>query len=205
MLRDVVYEYLWKQILQNNFKPGEFINLNSLSKILGVSRTPLREALIILEAEGFVEIIPKRGIYIKPLTLQDTYNLYEVIGSLEASIIVNAWDKIDATFIRKLKDINDAMSKCTNYATHYALNHEFHFTYIKLSTNAVITNYLTRLYQRIYDFSGINYGEVFQRNNWAGHETFIQLLHSGDPIASAGFLRDTHWKFRVPEVFGGSA
>lgn len=205
MLRDVVYEYLWKQILQNNFKPGEFINLNSLSKILGVSRTPLREALIILEAEGFVEIIPKRGIYIKPLTLQDTYNLYEVIGSLESSIIINAWNKIDSAFITKLKTINDAMAQCTNYAAHYALNHDFHFTYINLSTNAVIKNYLIRLYQRIYDFSGINYGEVFQRNNWAGHETFIQLLHSGDRLSSAGFLRDTHWKFRVPEVFNGGA
>lgn len=205
MLRDVVYDYLWKQILQNNFKPGEFINLNALSEILGVSRTPLREALIILEAEGFVDIIPKRGIYIKPLTLQDTYNLYEVIGSLEASVIIHAWDKIDSAFIGRLKTINDAMAQCTDYAAHYTLNHQFHFEYINLSTNTVIKNYLIRLYQRIYDFSGINYGDVFQRNNWAGHETFIQLLHSGDRLASAGFLRDTHWKFRVPEVFGGGA
>ena len=71
MLRDVVYDYLWTQIREKQFKPGEFVNLNLISQKLGVSRTPLREALIVLEAEGFVQILPKRGIYIKPLTLQD--------------------------------------------------------------------------------------------------------------------------------------
>ena len=89
MLRDVVYDYLWTQIREKQFKPGEFVNLNLISQKLGVSRTPLREALIVLEAEGFVQILPKRGIYIKPLTLQDTYNLYEAIGALESSIIMS--------------------------------------------------------------------------------------------------------------------
>lgn len=70
MLRDVVYDYLWTQIREKQFKPGEFVNLNLISQKLGVSRTPLREALIVLEAEGFVQILPKRGIYIKPLTFR---------------------------------------------------------------------------------------------------------------------------------------
>ena len=52
MLRDVVYDYLWTQIREKQFKPGEFVNLNLISQKLGVSRTPLREALIVLEAEG---------------------------------------------------------------------------------------------------------------------------------------------------------
>ena len=45
MLRDVVYDYLWTQIREKQFKPGEFVNLNLISQKLGVSRTPLREAL----------------------------------------------------------------------------------------------------------------------------------------------------------------
>lgn len=201
MLRDVVYDYLWEQIREKQFKPGEFVNLNLISQKLGVSRTPLREALIVLEAEGFVEILPKRGIYIKPLTLQDTYNLYEVIGSLESSIIMNVWNRLDETFIATLESINKEMAVCTDYARHYALNHDFHFAYIQLSGNTELKKYLVRLYQRIYDFSGINYGERFQSNNCAGHDAFIKRLREGDRQASADYLRDVHWKFRVPEVF----
>ena len=81
------------------------------------------------------------------------------------------------------------------------LNHEFHFAYINLSENTEIKNYLGRLYQRIYDFSGINYGQKFQSNNCAGHAEFIRLLREGNPVSSADYLRDVHWKFRVPEVF----
>ena len=201
MLRDVVYDYLWTQIREKQFKPGEFVNLNLISQKLGVSRTPLREALIVLEAEGFVQILPKRGIYIKPLTLQETYNLYEAIGALESSIIMSVWSKIDENFIRTLERINGEIAACTDYARHYELNHEFHFAYINLSENTEIKNYLGRLYQRIYDFSGINYGQKFQSNNCAGHAEFIRLLREGNPVSSADYLRDVHWKFRVPEVF----
>ena len=186
MLRDVVYDYLWTQIREKQFKPGEFVNLNLISQKLGVSRTPLREALIVLEADGFVQILPKRGIYIKPLTLQDTYNLYEAIGALESSIIMSVWSKIDENFIRTLERINGEIAACTDYARHYELNHEFHFAYINLSENTEIKNYLGRLYQRIY---------------CAGHAEFIRLFREGNPVSSDDYLRDVHWKFRVPEVF----
>ena len=201
MLRDEVYDYLWKQIKNKLFFPGEFIDLNLIAKKLNVSRTPLREALIILENEGFVKILPKKGIYINALTLQDTYNLYEIIGALESSIIINEWSKITPQFIEELEQCNDKLLKCTNYEEHYNINHEFHFMYINLSQNVELKNYLSRIYRRIYDFSGINYGSQFRINNVNGHCEFIALLKAGKKIESADYLRDTHWKFRVPEIF----
>lgn len=200
MLRDVVYDYLWTQIREKQFKPGEFANLNLISRKLGVSRTPLREVLIVLEAEGFVQTLPKRGIYIKLLTLQDTYNLYEATGVLESSIITSVWPKIDEDFIHTLERIDGEIAVCTDYTQHYELNHEFHFTYINLSENTEIKNYLSRLCQRVYDFSGISYGQKFQSNNCAGHAEFIRLLREDNLVSSVDYLRDVHWKFRVPEV-----
>ncbi len=202
MLRDEVYNYLWKQIKNKLFIPGEFIDLNSIAKKLNVSRTPLREALIVLENEGFVKILPKKGIYINPLTLQDTYNLYEIIGALESSIIYNEWEKITPEVIGRLECWNEKLACCVDYEQHYNINHEFHFTYINLSQNAEITEYLSRQYRRIYDFSGINYGPQFQINNVNGHKEFISLLKQGKRLESADYLRDVHWKFRVPEIFG---
>lgn len=201
MLREEVYNYLWKQIKNKLFIPGEFIDLNSIAKKLNVSRTPLREALIVLESEGFVKILPKKGIYINPLTLQDTYNIYETIGAFESSIVYNEWDKINSDIINTLEDLNDKLAKCVDYEQHYNVNHEFHFAYINLSQNAEIVEYLSRQYRRIYDFSGINYGSQFQINNVNGHKEFIQLLKQGKRVESADYLRDYHWKFRVPEIF----
>lgn len=201
MLRDTIYTYFWEQIKNKQFVPGEFINLNQLAQQLSVSRTPLREALLVLEAEGFVKILPKKGIYITPLSLVVAHSLYEIIGALESSIIVNNWHKIDNSIIKGLEEINEQMLSCNDFVKHYSLNYDFHFMYVNLSKNEELKRYLSRLYQRVYDFSGINYGEKFQDNNCAGHNTFIQLLGAGEPIGPSNFLRDTHWKFRVPEIF----
>lgn len=201
MLRDDIYDYLWKQIKNKSFVPGEFVDLNSIAKKLNVSRTPLREALIVLENEGFVKILPKKGIYVKPLTLYETYDLYEIIGALESAIVMNEWDKITPDLILQMDICNEKMAVCTEHSRHYELNREFHFLYIQLTKNTELTNYLVRLYRRIYDFSGINYGPQFQKNNISGHREFIRILQSGNRLESADYLRDAHWKFRVPEIF----
>ena len=203
MLRDVVYDYLWKQIKDKQFMPGAFVDLNFIAKRLNVSRTPLREAFIILENEGFVVILPKKGIYIKPLTLQDTHYLYEIIGSLESAIVMNEWSKINPEHIETMEGHNEEMGKCTDHAQHYEMNRKFHFIYIQLSENQELRQQLSRLYQRIYDFSGMNYGRRFQQNNCNGHREFIHLLKKGKRLEAADYLRDTHWKFRAIEAFTG--
>lgn len=201
MLRDDVYKYLWDQIKNKLFVPGEFIDLNSIAKKLNVSRTPLREALIVLENEGFVKILPKKGIYINPITLQDTNDLYEIIGALESSIIINEWDKITDELIDEMEAVNRQILDTSDYELQYDLNKQFHFLYINLSGNVEMKEYLARLYRRIYDFSGINFGAKFQQNNVHGHEIFITLLREKNKFDSANYIRDVHWKFRVPEIF----
>ena len=60
-LRGQVYDYLRDAINRGSLEPGAFIDQNALSAAMGISRTPLRDALIQLEAEGFVSILPRRG------------------------------------------------------------------------------------------------------------------------------------------------
>ncbi len=70
-LREQVYEYLRDEIHNRKLLPGATININEISQQLGISKTPLRDAIIQLEIEGFVTILPRRGVTVKKLTLRE--------------------------------------------------------------------------------------------------------------------------------------
>ena len=81
-LKEQVYEYLREQLHKGKIRPGSFINMDETSRKLGISKTPLRDALIQLEMEGFITILPRKGVYVNVLTLQDIKDYYQVIGAL---------------------------------------------------------------------------------------------------------------------------
>jgi len=110
-LKDKVYEYLRHQMKIGKIRPDSLINLDSTSKKLGISRTPLREALIQLEIEGFVTILPRRGVIVNKLTLQGIKNIYQLIGSLESTAIISIKDSISQSDLRKMKKLNESMKK----------------------------------------------------------------------------------------------
>ncbi|MCP4151170.1 MAG: GntR family transcriptional regulator, partial [bacterium] len=70
-LKEQIYEYLRKEITKRRLRPGSIINMDATSRKLGISKTPLRDALIQLEMEGFVTIAPRRGIFVNTLTIKD--------------------------------------------------------------------------------------------------------------------------------------
>ncbi len=81
---DDAYDNLKRRIFANEIEPGRFILQEALAEDLGMSRTPVREALIRLEREGLVEIRPRWGMRVLPVSRQDMSEIYEVLGALEA-------------------------------------------------------------------------------------------------------------------------
>ncbi len=78
------YDTLKAKIIHNEFEPGFKALEAELALQLGMSRTPVREALIRLEKEGLVEVIPRRGIRVKPLSARDIREIHEVLACLES-------------------------------------------------------------------------------------------------------------------------
>jgi len=112
-LRENAYELIKRMVLKGYFKPGERLIENQLSKKFGVSRTPIREAIRKLAAEGLVEITPKDGAKISKLTRNDIDEIYEIRDVLEcfaaekaASIIT---DKEVESLEKLLKDSENAL------------------------------------------------------------------------------------------------
>lgn len=80
---ELVYQGVKSRILDNVFPPGFQILEQDLAKIFEVSRTPVREALLRLEGEGLVEVVPRHGMRVYPISLADMKEIYEILSSLE--------------------------------------------------------------------------------------------------------------------------
>ena len=103
LLRTQIYEYLRLELKQENLKPGMFVSMNQIMKQLNISRTPLRDALLQLQSEGFVTFLPQRGIRINELTQKDIENMYEMLGALDSRILLAVFDRIGKREIERMK------------------------------------------------------------------------------------------------------
>ena len=103
-LRDVVFNTLRQAIITGEFAPGERLMEISLANRLGVSRTPVREALRQLELEGLVRIIPNRGAFVEGITKEDVKDIYEIRARLEGLCAKWAADRITKDQIAELEE-----------------------------------------------------------------------------------------------------
>lgn len=203
LLRVQVYEYLREQMRTGALKPGDTIKINELIKKLGVSRTPLREALLLLHAYGFVSILPQRGIIINDLTVEEVKKIYEIVGGLESRLILSVFEKIDKPELDRMKRINEEMlsSLKTDKFNYYERNLAFHDVFINLSENKQMINLIKTFKQRLYEFPVKDFGDKWKKINYKEHNKFILLLGKNQIKEAAEYLRDVHWHFKYPESF----
>ena len=203
-LREQVYEYLRNVMNTGELLPGSSINLNTLAQQLGISKTPLRDALIQLETEGFVTIMPRRGVVVKKLTFQEIKNFYEIAGALETAVIVSVFDKLNSSRISKMKQLNSEMKtaiESENFDAYYRKNLGFHNVFLELSDNKALLKIVMPIKQRLYDFPRLGYIKEWELNNCNEHQQFIELVEKGDCNGAASIMRDVHWSFSVQEKY----
>lgn len=195
LLRTQVYEYLRNALKAENLQPGMFISMNQLMKNLGISRTPLRDALLQLQTEGFVTFLPQRGIRINELTQKDIENMYEMLGALDSRILLAVFDRIGEREIKPMKQINKQMKESLdeeNFMSYWNLNTDFHNVYLNLSSNTLVLYHIKILRQRLFEFSKKDWSLRRKQVIHKEHETLIELIEKGDAIAAADFMRDQH-------------
>jgi len=205
-LREQVYQYLREELQNGNILPGAHINMGELCKKLNVSKTPLREALIFLEAEGFVTILPRRGVLVNQLTLEDVRELIQVVGSLEASAIVSAAASIDKLVLKRLARLNEKMTAAVHredFESYYQLNGEFHDVFLKRCGNTLLRETVLLFKQRLYDFPRRAYIKEWELVNCGEHGQIIACLKQEDPGGAARIMRDAHWSYSKHEKFIG--
>lgn len=201
-LREQIYLYLRDEMQSGNLAPGATLNLNAISQKLGISKTPLRDALIQLETEGFVTILPRRGVRVNKLTLEDVREFYDILGALEASVVLDVFHQISPDHIRNMKQLNQdqrAALDSEDYGSYYRLNLEFHGVFLDLYHNQTLMRLITPLKQRLYDFPRHRYNVEWEKRNCAEHDTFIEFIEAGDREGAARFMKHRHWSYTFQE------
>jgi DNA-binding GntR family transcriptional regulator len=110
-LREQVYDFLREQMATGGLQPGAFLDLNELAQCIGVSRTPLREALLNLENQGFVTVLPRRGFRLNEITLDDIRSFYEIIGALEAAALRTVGFSLGPADFERMRALDAAMAE----------------------------------------------------------------------------------------------
>jgi len=197
-LREKVYNYLREELAKGVLIPGSYIDQKAICDNLNISRAPLRDALIQLETEQFIEILPRRGVLIKKLTLADIQSSYEVIGSLEASVVLSEFHKIKPSHIDKLETTNIRLKETLDneqFDAYYEFNLKFHSIFLSLSKNLLLNHILLPLKQRLTDFPRMTYDRQWELVNLREHQRFIDSVKAGNQNAAASIIKYEHWSF----------
>jgi DNA-binding GntR family transcriptional regulator len=204
-LRELVYEHLHQAINSGDLEPGSFIDQKKLAAELGISRQPLRDALIQLELEGFVTVIPRRGVEVRRLALEDIRHLYQVIGALESFVLTRSTPRVHEDKVRRMRTLNEGMVEsieAAEFDTYYDLNLAFHDVFLDTADNPLLLQTVRICKQRLYDFPRERrFHREWELTSTAEHTQIINLIARARHAEAAEYLRDVHWSFDVQRPY----
>lgn len=154
-LRDVVFNTLRQAILKGELKPGERLMEIQLAQRLGVSRTPVREAIRKLELEGLVLMIPRKGAEVAEITVKDLEDVLEVRTALEELAVKDACENITEEQLEKLEQANEAFRKALEGDDLIACGKadmEFHEIIYDATNNRRLIQILNNLREQMYRY-----------------------------------------------------
>ncbi|MDK2564441.1 GntR family transcriptional regulator [Romboutsia sedimentorum] len=154
-LRDVVFENLREAIVEGKVKPGQRLMEVQLAEQLGVSRTPVREAIRKLELEGLVIMLPRKGAYVASMSLKDIIDVLEIRASVEGLAASLASERISPEDIKKLeailKDFEQSAAG-SDVETLLKKDVEFHECIFKATKNKKLHQLINSLWEQVYRF-----------------------------------------------------
>jgi Transcriptional regulators len=154
-LRELVFEAIREAILDGRLAPGERLMEAQLAEDLGVSRTPVREAIRQLELAGFVVMIPRRGAYVADISLKDVADVFEIRGALEALAASLAAERASDEEIEEMERLLVEIGKAVeerNVERMIELDTRFHDHLYRSSRNERLGQILSTLREQIQRF-----------------------------------------------------
>jgi DNA-binding GntR family transcriptional regulator len=150
-LAEHVQQRIREAILKQDLKPGDRVDQNQMAEKLEVSLAPVREALRALEAEGLVNIIPRRGAFVTQISITDLNNLYFARALLEGETIYHAvlyLTKTDFDVLQMLVDRMQQVAEANDVNTYIPLNREFHLRIYTALENQHLLQMIQQLWER---------------------------------------------------------
>lgn len=207
-LRDVVFHTLRKEILTGSLKPGERLMEVKLASQLGVSRTPIREAIRMLELEGLVEMIPRKGASVAKITKQDLEDVLEVRCALEQLAVELACTRITPGELTELKialrefadcihtyqahmQDFDATTQDTDVTALAQKDVEFHDIIFAATGNRRLIQLINHLGEQMYRYRVEHLKDISTHTKLiAEHEAIVKSIEEHDVSAAKEIITD---------------
>lgn len=183
-LRDVVFNTLRRAILKGELKPGERLMEITLADKLGVSRTPIREAIRKLELEGLVVMAPRKGAKVASITERDLNDVLEVRKGMEVLAISLACKRITGEELEKLETIEQSFQKLIesgNLTELAEMDVKFHDTIYQATNNQRLVQLLNNLRKQMYRYRMEYLKDIAVRRTLAEeHKAICRALRERD-------------------------
>jgi DNA-binding GntR family transcriptional regulator len=187
-LRDQAYEAIKERIITCQFRPGECINEASVSALLGFGRTPVHQAIDRLMLEEMVDVIPRKGVIVKPVILRDVMQMIEVRMVNEAQCARLAAVRAEQSHIDQISAVLGKATRAIEQQDLHSLmelDREFHLLLASASKNFELAEIIRRLSDRslrfwFISFSRPDHHQSFQRQ----HEALFKAVRKHDADAA---------------------
>ena len=183
-LREMVYEELKMQILKGSIIPGTRMMEVELAEEMGVSRTPIREAIRKLEKEGLVTIEPRRGAYASMISTEDMVEILEVRQDLEGLAAYFAADRMTKSQMEELKQVSNSYNEAVKEGNMEAMiKHDtrFHHIIVESCRNKILVQMIEQLQELVLRFRYIYYDNFRRAENMPEeHEAIVAAIAEGN-------------------------
>jgi DNA-binding GntR family transcriptional regulator len=186
-LTHMVYRKIKEMMLNYEIVPGQRLIFSDLAKRMGVSRTPVNNALSILANEGFLDLIPHQGYTVHQITKDEAESLYEIREIIELGALGRA---IRALTPEKLAELEEKKRLYENAVVdqvsrgRFTLDQEFHACLVQMSDNLYLADYFREVYQRIF---------LRHRIEGLRADRAQKVVSEHNEIFEAVSLRDIEW------------
>lgn len=190
------YTQILEWIIDGTLQPQEKLNDADLAHALGVSRTPIREALQLLNVQGFVEMFPGVGTQVTPVNKEDILKILPPLAALQALATEIAAEVISQKTIRTLRLINTQFAEAVNnHNFHLALklDEQFHQIIIETTDNPYILNTVSTLQshvRRLYFHKSI----ILRHESINEHEAILRAFDDNNKELAANIARE-NWLY----------
>lgn len=175
--------HIRNSILAGRLKPGERIDQDAIAEELGVSRLPVREALISLDREGLVHTIPRKGSYVSRVDRTDIADHYLIFGQVAGLAAARAVSRLDEDGIATLDDLHARMLAATSLDEQQRLNHEFHRT-INLAAGSQRMTSMIQLLSRSLPMPYADFPTEWLDEANRQHRDILEAFRNRDTLAA---------------------
>ena len=199
-LKEYVYSYITDEINKGNLQAGEKLNEQEICDLLQISRTPVREALIQLTSDGFLENVPRKGFIIRAISEREARETYMILGILDGLVAALACGKLTENDFKNMNFYIVSMDfaiDTDNFLMYYKQQEAFHEVYANCCDNkeliALLDQVKKKFLQKSYQFVKEEKLHDILKDTNEQHRVIVKLFEENKAEELEKYLRHTHW------------